>query len=203
MFRNFVAAIAIAASLFACAGPQAFAQPGPVPEVTIPLAQPTSTPAAVPMIVQNAPEPVVTVSDGLIAGVIFLAGWIIKLLAPTLNGIGAAIGVKAKAEDLANDAKWREAAKEISRTALSYALTAFKIDPKQLENIGVRASVLRHANDWIVRQYAKKGDYLEWVDQDQNGQIDFLEGVLSDAGLIPPVDHSQPPKPAAPLPIAA
>jgi len=205
MFRKFIASITIAAALLTCAGPQVWAQdasPAPITDQQLKAAPPAAAPT--PVTIVHDADPVVTVNDGLLGGFLVLVFWVVKLLAPTLDAIGSTIGVKAKAEDILNDAKWRSAAKEISRTALNYALRAFKINPAQLENVGVRASVLRHANDWIVRQYGKKGDYLEWVDQDRNGQIDFLEGVLSDEGLLPPVDHTQPPQAAAPaVPAAA
>lgn len=129
--------------------------------------------------------------------VLGLIGWIVKLVAPTVIKIGDWVGQRAAAEELIKDEKMNALSKALAVQALDFALGRLGYTREDLRDIRIRNSAGQIAAEFIHTQWPP---IWAWVDQNKNGQIDWLES--HNATQLPPVDHALS-RPASATPAAA
>lgn len=122
-----------------------------------------------------------------------LVGWIVKLVAPTVIKIGDWVGQRAAAEELIKDEKMNALSKALAVQALDFALGRLGYTRADLRDVRIRNSAGQLAAEFIHAQWPQ---VWAWVDQNKNGQIDWLES--HNAPQLPPVDHALAAKQAAP-----
>lgn len=114
-----------------------------------------------------------------------LVAWVVKLLSPAALKVGDWLGHRSSVEDLLRDARMMAYGRDLGQAALTYALNRLGYKAEDLKDVRIRNGVLDMANRWGAAQFP---EYWRWIDQNQNGQIDFLEGLIGDR--LPVVDHA-------------
>lgn len=130
--------------------------------------------------------------------VLGLVGWIVKLVAPTVVKIGDWVGQRAAAEELIKDEKMNALSRALAVQALDFALGRLGYTRADLRDVRIRNSAGQIAADFIHAQWPQ---VWAWVDQNKNGQIDWLES--HNATALPPVDHGLLAKQTSPAAAAA
>lgn len=125
--------------------------------------------------------------------VLGLVGWVVKLVAPTVIKIGDWVGQRAAAEELIKDEKMNALSKALAVQALDFALGRLGYTRADLRDVRIRNSAGQIAAEFIHAQWPQ---VWAWVDQNKNGQIDWLES--HNATQLPPVDHALTMKQSAP-----
>jgi hypothetical protein len=95
------------------------------------------------------------------------------------------LGQRAAAEEITTDEKMSAVSKALSSQALDWALGQLGYSRNDLRDVRIRNAALSMGVEFIRKQWPQ---VWEWVDQNKNGQIDWLESHV--AGTIPVVDHS-------------
>lgn len=134
----------------------------------------------------------VSLSDIIASVITALLIWVVSLVRPMLLGQAAVkkaeaatASAEARAADAKADQQMHALVKDVAQLLLSGALKATGHDVAELADVKVRRAVLGFVAGALNTQYGKPGDLAEWIDQDQNGKIDFLELVLAD--VLPPI----------------
>jgi len=197
MFHKLTVALAIAVTLFACAGPQAVAQEQPpTSDATfIAKAQPApAMPTAIVVPGMDLSGPANTIINSVALG---LAGILTAVLAWIGQGVVGLLGAKksseqskaraddirAKIDDVSHDLKMNELSNQVAQEVVDYAINISGIKIEDLKDIKIRNPTLRLAAKFGAVQWV---DLWKWVDQDENGQMDWLESKLKK--VLPPVD---------------
>lgn len=120
--------------------------------------------------------------------------WLIR---PVVLKAGTWLGQRAAADELVTDEKMSGLSKVLASQALDYALGKLGYTRADLRDVRVRNSAFSMAADFVHSQWPQ---LWEWIDQNKNGQIDWLESQT--AAEIPPVDHALNARPPAPQPTA-
>lgn len=214
MLRRFATLAFIVGLVSACAGPQAFAQPtsGAVEEFT-PTGPAVGTPLApaAPVVVAALPA-----NDNDAPGIDFtpivntIINWIVTtvalVIASVLTWVGAKIGFKLdgfltkKTEQAANDAATADAQHDITKDTLiekvirdgfDYLMKKSGWTVDDLKDVRIKNALMRELIVWVTAQWP---ELVEWIDQDKDGEIDFLEQKLMNAGALPvPANSNTPP----------
>lgn len=92
--------------------------------------------------------------------------------------------IRAKIDDVSHDLKMNELADQVAAELVGAAANMSGLKLEDLKNVKIRNPTLRLAAKLGAAQWA---DMWKWVDQDENGQIDWLESKL--AKFLPPAEH--------------
>ena len=161
-----------------------------------------SQPAAAPRVLAAVPTSTSPAGGGtdwtFVADQLFnaialaLVGWIIRLIGPAALRVGDWIGQRAAAEDLLRDEKMTALSRLLAEQGLNFALGRLGYTRDDLKDVRIRNAAFDVAQRFVREQWP---EIWKWIDQDKNGQIDWLESTVS--GALPPVDHAKHAAPAA------
>jgi hypothetical protein len=94
------------------------------------------------------------------------------------------IGQRAAAQDLLRDEKMTAVSQTVGKLALDWSLGKLGYARDDLRDVKVRHAVFSFAAQFAREQWP---EVVKWIDQNNNGQIDWLEATQ--AGGLPPVEH--------------
>lgn len=139
-----------------------------------------------------------TADELLKLALLAVATWLSAKLGIKLDGFLA-----KKTEQAANEASAADAQHDINKDALvekvvrdgfEYVVRRAGWSEEQLKDVKIRSAVLRELLVWLTAQWP---ELVEWIDQDHDGEIDFLRQKLAKAGILPASESAPPVKPAA------